>query len=171
MRSLSVLRLAARAPRLRAPVTSTLGGMNAASALASSAHALWLCAGTISTLRLQEVAVGSTGCLLGELGSVLSFGPLSCQRLRAPAPRGVPLRSRPSAFAGIHRGHPFRQLRLRCTAASTAARWREARFVFSSPAAFGSAACHSRRRGSWAPRSAALLGLGGSGVAGEQNAA
>jgi hypothetical protein len=74
-----ILRLAARAPRLRAPVTSTLG-------------------------------------------EFLLSAPFSCQRHRASAPRRVLLRSRPSAFAGARRGHPVCQLRLRCAAATAAAR-------------------------------------------------
>jgi hypothetical protein len=94
----------------------------------------------------------------------LLSAPFSCQRHRASAPRRVLLRSRPSAFAGARRGHPVCQLRLRCAAATAAARCWPSRFVFNSPGAPGSAACKRRRRGSWAPRSAAPLRLPGVGA-------
>jgi hypothetical protein len=97
--------------------------------------------------------------------------PFSCQRRRASAPGTVLLRSRPSAFAGTHRGHPFCQLRLRRTAASAAARCRPSRFVFNSPGALGSEACHCRCRSSWAARSAAPLRLPGVAALNTRNAA
>jgi hypothetical protein len=96
---------------------------------------------------------------------------LTCRRRRASAPERHPQRSRPSAFAGLRRGHPLCQLRLRDIAASAAARCWEPRFVFNSPAALGSAACHHCRPGSWAARSAAPLRLSGLGALNTRDAA
>ena len=72
MRSLFMLRLAARAPRRSGPVTSTLGVMNSVSASPSSASVVGCSAGTVGSLRHQEAAAGSscissaTGCDVGS---------------------------------------------------------------------------------------------------------
>ena len=86
MRSLSMLRLAARVPRLRAPVTSTLGGMNCGSASPSSASAVCRRAGTVSALRQLEVAVASSSIAFSAIGNVCSAlpSPASVGTLRPP---------------------------------------------------------------------------------------
>jgi hypothetical protein len=109
--------------------------------------------------------------LVCQLQQCCLWAPNSRHHRLASAPGRVLLRSRPSAFAGASRGHPFRQLRLRHAAAAAAARCRPSRFVFNSPGALVTAACLRRCPGFWAPRSAAPLRLPGSGALNTRNAA
>jgi hypothetical protein len=109
--------------------------------------------------------------LVGLHDHASSLWPIFCRPTRATAPFWVPLRSRPSAFAGGIRGHPVRQLRLRCSAASAAARCWSARFVFNSPGALGLAACQGLCQRCWRARSAPLAGPAGIDALNTRNAA
>ena len=70
-----MLRLAARAPRLRAPVTSTLGVMNSVSASLSPASAVGCSSGAVSVLRHQDTAAGAGAISAGRRGNVGSSRP------------------------------------------------------------------------------------------------
>ena len=172
-----MLHLAGKAPIRRRPVNSALGGMSDFEASSSSVSAvrgmLGACsalgqqAGAAAGLGVASACPAGVGCVLEGTAALRSVRP----RRPARAPRRVPLRSRPSAFAGPHRGHWFCHLRLRCSAASSGAHWPGSRPVLNLHLALGSAACQGRCRWSRLAWSAPLAGPGQAGALNTSNAA
>jgi hypothetical protein len=109
----------------------------------------WSAAGACWRAWAARVRRFFTVFSLGHHKHGLFFSLVLCQRTRASAPRSHPRRSRPSAFAGACRGHSLCHFHARDAGAAAAARWPHSRFVFNSPGALGSVACHRRCRCSW----------------------
>ena len=117
--------------------------------------------GFACALQPQAEAVASPSGAGSRQSHLLQ--PPSGRQLRVQPPNNAPRRSRPSAFAGSHQGHSSCQFHTRHAASPARARWAKSKFVFSSPGAFGTAACKGRSQ--WL-RQAGLPSLTGSSTTG-----